>query len=134
MSEVQPSRISRYDQAATVAGRAERAGADAAASGAGRQVSDAGRPPSPAHATGPAEILRAVVDSREFLDRYRAAHPSPADPDRVQAAMMRRGGIPSVEHYARVFRAEGMSPAQATREAQRMVEADRELLARYPAR
>jgi len=133
MSEVRPSRIPPRDQPATATGRAERSGADAV-SDAGGQVSDAGRAALRARATGPAEILRAVVDSREFLDRYRAAHPSPTDPDRVQAAMMRRGGIPGVEDYARVFRAEGMPPAQAAREAQRMVEADRELLARYPAR
>src|SRR5690554_698387 len=126
MSEVQRSRMSPRGEPAAAAGRVERTGPDA--------VPGTGRPGPRAPATKTADILAAVVDSREFLDRYRAAHPSPADPDRVQAAMMRRGGIPSVEHYARVFRAEGMSPAQATREAQRMVEADRELLARYPAR
>jgi hypothetical protein len=38
-----------------------------------------------------------------------------------------------VDHYTRVFRAEGMSAEEATAEARRMVEADRELLARYPA-
>lgn len=126
MPEAQPSRIPPRGEPATPASRAERTGADAAP--------DTGRRSPQAHATGPADILAAVVDSREFLDRYRAAHPSPSDPDRVQAGMMRRGGIPGVEHYARVFRAEGMPPAQAAREAQRMVEADRELLARYPAR
>jgi antitoxin (DNA-binding transcriptional repressor) of toxin-antitoxin stability system len=81
-----------------------------------------------------AKIYTAIEESREFLARFRAAHPVvPHDPDELQARMMRRSGRPTVEHYTRVFRAEGMPPEEATAEARRMVEADRELLARYPA-
>jgi antitoxin (DNA-binding transcriptional repressor) of toxin-antitoxin stability system len=80
-----------------------------------------------------AKISEAIAQSRDFLARYRTAHP-PArhDPDEVQVRMMRRSGRPGVQHYARVFRAEGMSPQEAEQEARRMVAADRELLARYP--
>lgn len=81
-----------------------------------------------------AKIYAAIEESREFLAQYRAAHPLiPHDPDELQARMMRRSGCPTVEHYTRVFRAEGMPAAEAEAEARRMVEADRELLARYPA-
>jgi antitoxin (DNA-binding transcriptional repressor) of toxin-antitoxin stability system len=81
-----------------------------------------------------ARFYQAIEESRRFLARYRAAHQFPAhDPDEVQARMMRRSGCPGVEHYLRVFRAEGMPPDEAEQEARRMVEADRELLARYPA-
>lgn len=80
-----------------------------------------------------ARLYEAIVESRDFLARYRAAHPlTPHDPDALQVRMMRRSGCPTAQHYARVFRAEGMSPAEAEDEARRMVEADRELLARYP--
>jgi hypothetical protein len=79
-------------------------------------------------------FYRTVEESREFLARYRAVHPFPPhDPDELQARMMRRSGSPGMEHYLRVFRAEGMPPDEAEQEALRMVEADRELLARYPA-
>jgi hypothetical protein len=81
-----------------------------------------------------AKIYTAIEESREFLAQFRAAHPvTRHDPDELQARMMRRSGCPTVEHYTRVFRAEGMSPEEAAAEARRMVEADRELLARYPA-
>ncbi len=81
-----------------------------------------------------AKIHDAIEESRRFLARYRAAHPpAPHDPDALQARMMRRSGLPTAQHYVRVFRAEGMSPEEAQEEARRMVEADRELLARYPA-
>lgn len=81
-----------------------------------------------------AKIYTAIEESRQFFSQLRAARPTPpADPDELQARMMRRGGRPTVEHYARVFRAEGMPAEEARREAARMVEADRELLARYPA-
>lgn len=81
-----------------------------------------------------AKTYAAIEESREFLAQYRAAHPfHPHDPDELQARMMRRSGCPTAEHYVRVFRAEGMSAEEAEAEARRMVEADRELLARYPA-
>jgi antitoxin (DNA-binding transcriptional repressor) of toxin-antitoxin stability system len=81
-----------------------------------------------------AKIYAAIEESRAFLERYRAAHPAaPHDPDELQARMMRRSGCPTVEHYTRVFRTEGMPAEAAEAEARRMVEADRELLARYPA-
>jgi antitoxin (DNA-binding transcriptional repressor) of toxin-antitoxin stability system len=81
-----------------------------------------------------AKIHDAIEESRQFLAGYRAAHPpAPHDPDALQARMMRRSGCPTVYHYVRVFRAEGMSAEEAEEEARRMVEADRELLARYPA-
>jgi hypothetical protein len=74
-----------------------------------------------------------IEESRRFLAQLRAARPRPGrDPDELQARMIRRSGAPGVDHYARVFRVEGMSPEQAEAEARRMVEADRELLARYP--
>lgn len=80
-----------------------------------------------------AKIYAAIEESREFLAQFRAAHPVvPHDPDELQVRMMRRSGRPSAEHYARVFRAEGMPVEQAEAEARRMVEADRELLTRYP--
>ncbi len=78
-------------------------------------------------------IHEAIEESRRFLAHYRATHPLiPRDPDAVQVRMMRRSGCPTEQHYVRVFRAEGMSPQEAEEEARRMVEADRELLARYP--
>jgi antitoxin (DNA-binding transcriptional repressor) of toxin-antitoxin stability system len=81
-----------------------------------------------------AKIYAAIEESREFLARYRQAHPiRPHDPDELQARMMHRSGCPTEEHYVRVFRAEGMPIEEAAVEARRMVEADRELLARYPA-
>lgn len=81
-----------------------------------------------------AKVYAAIEETREFLAQYRAAHGRlPHDPDELQVRMMRRSGRPTAAHYARVFRAEGMSPAEAEAEAERMVEADRELLARYPA-
>lgn len=81
-----------------------------------------------------AKIYQAIAESREFLAEYRAAHPlAPRDPDELQVRMMRRSGCPTEEHYQRVFRAEGMPEEEAAAEARRMVEADRELLARYPA-
>lgn len=81
-----------------------------------------------------AKIYSAIEESREFLAEYRAAHPfTPHDPDELQARMMHRSGCPTVEHYLRVFRAEGMPVEEAEAEARRMVEADRELLTRYPA-
>jgi len=81
-----------------------------------------------------AKIYQAIEESREFLAQYRAAHPLPPhDPDELQVRMMRRSGCPTEEHYRRVFRAEGMPDEEAAAEARRMVEADRELLARYPA-
>jgi hypothetical protein len=80
-----------------------------------------------------AKIHQAIERSRDFLARYRAAHPiTPRDPDALQVRMMRRSGCPTEQHYVRVFRTEGMSPEDAEQEARRMVEADRELLARYP--
>jgi hypothetical protein len=80
------------------------------------------------------KIHTAIEESREFLARYREAHPvRPHDPDELQARMMHRSGCPTEEHYARVFRAEGMPAEEAVVEARRMVEADRELLVRYPA-
>ena len=79
-----------------------------------------------------AKVYSAIEESREFFSRLRATRPAPpADPDELQARIMRRGGQPTVEHYARVFRAEGMPAEEAEQEAARMVEADRELLARY---
>ncbi|QSB16441.1 hypothetical protein JQS43_09250 [Natronosporangium hydrolyticum] len=79
-------------------------------------------------------ILAAIDESRRFLAQCRAAGPHPAaESDEVQARIMRRGGCPTVEHYQRVFQIEGMPAEQARAEACRMVEADRELLARYPA-
>jgi hypothetical protein len=64
-----------------------------------------------------AKIYTAIEESREFLAQYRAAHPStPHDPDELQARMMRRSGCPTVEHYVRVFRAEGMSAEEAAAE------------------
>jgi antitoxin (DNA-binding transcriptional repressor) of toxin-antitoxin stability system len=88
----------------------------------------------PLDAAYAAKVYAAIEESREFLARYRQAHSSPPlDPDELQARIMRRSGCPTVEHYARVFRVEGMPPEEAEAEARRMVEADRELLARYPA-
>ncbi|HEY8471846.1 MAG TPA: hypothetical protein VIL37_04325 [Natronosporangium sp.] len=80
-----------------------------------------------------AKIFAAIEESRAFLAQFRAAQPPPPDPDELHVKMMRRSGRPTVEHYCRVFRVEGMSPEEAAAEASRMVEADRELLARYPA-
>jgi antitoxin (DNA-binding transcriptional repressor) of toxin-antitoxin stability system len=81
-----------------------------------------------------AKIYAAIEESREFLAQYRAAHPLIRhDRDELQVRMMRRSGCPTEEHYRRVFRAEGMPAEEAAAEARRMVEADRELLARYPA-
>jgi antitoxin (DNA-binding transcriptional repressor) of toxin-antitoxin stability system len=80
------------------------------------------------------KINEAIEESRKFLAQYRAAHPlARRDPDELQARMMRRSGCPTEEHYRRVFQAEGMPAEEAAAEARRMVEADRELLARYPA-
>ncbi len=77
----------------------------------------------------------AIEESRRFLARIRSALPcASADPDELQVRIMRRAGRPSIEHYARLFRAEGMPPAQAEAEARRMVAADRELLDRHPTR
>jgi hypothetical protein len=93
-----------------------------------------GGPDSGSDAAYAAKIYAAVEEAREFFAQYRAAHPSTRhDPDELQARMMRRSGCPTVEHYARVFRTEGMPAEAAEAEARRMVEADRELLARYPA-
>jgi antitoxin (DNA-binding transcriptional repressor) of toxin-antitoxin stability system len=87
----------------------------------------------PLHAAYAAKIYAAIEESREFLAQYRAAHPFvPHDPDELHVRMMRHSGRPTTEHYARVFRAEGMAAEEAEAEARRMVEADRELLARYP--
>lgn len=81
-----------------------------------------------------AKIYAAIEESRDFLARYRAEHPRVRhDPDELQVRMMRRSGRPTVEHYVRVFRTEGMPADEAEKEAARMVEADRELLARYSA-
>lgn len=81
-----------------------------------------------------AKIYEEIGESRDFLAKFRAAIPGPPhDSDELQVRMMRRSGRPTVEHYARVFRTEGMPADEAEKEAQRMVEADRELLARYPA-
>jgi antitoxin (DNA-binding transcriptional repressor) of toxin-antitoxin stability system len=88
----------------------------------------------PLDAAYSAKIYAAIEESREFLAQYRAAHPfTPHDPDELQARMMHRRGCPTVEHYLRVFRAEGMPAEEAEAEARRMVEADRELLTRYPS-
>lgn len=95
------------------------------------------RPPQQAAPTDAydAQVRAAIVESRQFLAHVRAAFTHPdVDPDELQARMMRRTGCPDVEHYARLFRAEGMPPAQAEAEARRMVAADRELLARHPTR
>lgn len=79
-------------------------------------------------------FCQSVRESRKFLADFRATRvAAPRDPDELQARMMRRAGRPTVDHYARVFRAEGMPADAAQREARRMVEADAELLARYPA-
>jgi hypothetical protein len=77
---------------------------------------------------------QSVRESRKFLAEFRATRVTGArDPDELQARIMRRSGRPTLDHYARVFRAEGMPAEAAQREARRMVEADGELLARYPA-
>ncbi len=81
-----------------------------------------------------AKIYSVMEESREFFSRLRASCPTPPrDPDELQARMMHRSGRPTTEHYARLFRAEGMPADEAEKEAVRMVEADRELLARYRA-
>jgi hypothetical protein len=81
-----------------------------------------------------AVFRRSVRESRRFLAEFRATRVgAPCDPDELQARIMRRSGRPTLDHYARVFRAEGMPAAAAQREARRMVEADGELLGRYPA-
>lgn len=90
--------------------------------------------PIPVPAAYAAEVRAEIEESRRFLAQCRADRPRPGcDPDELQARMMRRSGRPSAEHYARVFRVEGMPAEQAEVEARRMVEADCELLARYPA-
>jgi hypothetical protein len=93
-----------------------------------------GEPPVASEGVSAARVRATIEESRRFLAQYRATRPRPPrDPDELQARMMRRSGRPGVEHYARVFQVEGMPAEQARVEAQRMVEADRELLARYPA-
>ena len=81
-----------------------------------------------------AVFQQSVRESHKFLAEFRATRAGgPRDPDELHARMMRRSGRPTLDHYARVFRAEGMPADAAQREARRMVEADGELLARYPA-
>lgn len=100
-------------------------------------TSDPRRRPPQARSADPyeAQVRAAIEESRRFLARVRSTRPCPGtDPDELQARMMRRAGRPSTEHYARLFRVEGMPPAQAEAEARRMVAADRELLDRHPTR
>jgi hypothetical protein len=81
-----------------------------------------------------AVFQRSVRENRRFLAEFRATRVGgPPDPDELQARIMRRSGRPTLDHYARVFRVEGMPADAAQREARRMVEADGELLGRYPA-
>jgi hypothetical protein len=90
--------------------------------------------PSETDAEYVAVFHQSVRESRKFLAEFRATRiAGPRDPDELQARMMRRSGRPTLDHYARVFRAEGMPADAAQREARRMVAADGELLGRYPA-
>ena len=70
---------------------------------------DARHRPPPACSVDPyeAQVRAAIEESRRFLARIRSALPcASADPDELQVRSC-AAPLPSIEHYARLFRAVG---------------------------